>query len=200
MLVIGLTGGIGSGKTTVAKLFSERGIPIVDADIYARELTHPGKPAFQEIATHFGHEVLQKNGALDRPKLRKIIFENAKQRRWLEELLHPQIRKEMEHEIKTLKAPYCVAVIPLLLEVEFYSFINRILVVDSTPEMQLKRIASRDKMLKSEIEAIIKAQASREQRLSRAHDVIVNDGKLADLIPQVAKLHEKYLQLAAKSP
>lgn len=195
MLVIGLTGGIGSGKSTVAKLFSERGIPIIDADIVAREVTQPNKPAFKEIALHFGDEILH-NGSLDRGKLRKIIFENAKQRRWLEELLHPIIRKEMEQEIKSFNTPYCIAVIPLLLEVEFYFFINRILVVDTSPELQIKRIMSRDKTSKSEVETILKTQATREARIAKAHDLIINDGKLEDLAQQVAKLHEKYLELA----
>lgn len=195
MLVIGLTGGIGSGKSTVAKLFSEKGIPIIDADIIAREVSQPNKPAFKEIVKHFGEEILHQ-GSLDRGKLRKIIFENAKQRRWLEELLHPIIRKDMELEIRKLTAPYCIAVIPLLLEVEFYFFINRILVVDTTHELQIKRIVARDKISKEEIENIIKTQASRETRISKAHDVIINDGSLEDLTKQVAKLHEKYLDLA----
>jgi dephospho-CoA kinase len=195
MLVIGLTGGMGSGKSTVAKLFSERGIPIVDADIISRELTQPHKVAFKEIVAHFGDEILD-NNTLNRKKLRKIVFENAKQRRWLEELLHPLVRKDMEQEISQLKAPYCIAVIPLLLEVEFYYFINRILVVDTTHELQIKRIMARDKMNKDDIENILKTQANRELRLSKAHDIIVNDGKPEDLVKQVNELHEKYLELA----
>lgn len=195
MFVIGLTGGIGSGKSSVAKLFSERGVAIIDADIVAREITLPSKPAFNEIVQHFGPEILQ-NNTINRTMLRKIIFENAKQRRWLEELLHPIIRKEMEQEINAFTGPYCIAVVPLLLEVEFYSFINRILVVDTTPELQIKRIMARDKMTKTEVEAILKTQATREVRLAKAHDVIINDGKQQDLVTQVDALHEKYLQLA----
>jgi dephospho-CoA kinase len=195
MLVVGLTGGIGSGKSTVAKLFSERGIPIIDADIVAREITLPNKPAFKEIVQHFGVDILEKN-TINRPMLRKIIFENAKQRRWLEELLHPIIRRQMESQIRLLSAPYCIAVVPLLLEVEFYSFINRILVVDAAPEVQIKRIMTRDKMSKEDIETILKTQATREMRLAKAHDVIVNDGEPADLVEQVGKLHEKYLGMS----
>lgn len=195
MLVIGLTGGIGSGKTTVAKLFSERGIPIIDADIVAREVTQPNKPAFKQIVDHFGNDILHE-GSLNRRKLRKIIFDNAKQRRWLEELLHPLIRKEMENQIKSLSSPYCIAVVPLLLEVEFYFFINRILVIDTTPDLQIQRIVDRDKTSITEVESIIKTQANRETRLSKAHDVIINDGNHDALARQVSKLHEKYLALA----
>src|SRR5262245_30067916 len=125
MLVIGLTGGIGSGKSTVAKLFAERGVPIIDADIAAREVTTPNQPAFYSIVKHFGQEIVAKDGTLDRSKLRHIIFSDPKQRLWLEHLLHPQIRSKMQHQIANMTTPYCIAVIPLLLEVEFYSFINR---------------------------------------------------------------------------
>lgn len=195
MFVVGLTGGIGSGKSTVAKLFSERGIPIIDADIVAREITLPNKPAFKEIIEHFGKDILL-NNAIDRPKLRRIIFENAKQRRWLEELLHPIIRQQMENQISKISAPYIIAVVPLLLEVEFYYFINRILVVDTPEEVQVQRILERDNMTNEEVEAIIKIQAAREARIAKAHDVIHNDGSLDNLIKQVNSLHEKYLQLS----
>lgn len=197
MFVVGLTGGIGSGKSTVAKLFSERGIPIIDADIVARELTLSNKPAFIKIVEHFGKEILL-NNAIDRPKLRRLIFENAKQRRWLEELLHPLIRNEMEEQISKITAPYTIAVIPLLLEVEFYYFINRILVIDTPEEIQIQRIGTRDNMTQDEIEAIIKTQAAREARIAKAHDVIHNSGTMDELVKQVNSLHEKYLHIAQK--
>ncbi len=192
MLVVGLTGGVGSGKSTVAKLFAELGAPVIDADVIAREVTQVDKPAFASIIKHFGKEILLPDGTIDRAKLRNIIFSDSKQRLWLEHLLHPLIREEMKKQISTLTAPYCIAVIPLLLEVEFYSFINRILVVDAPEQAQVQRVITRDKATQSDIEAIIKTQASRQDRRARAHDIIINDGNKDDLIPQVEKLHEKY--------
>lgn len=196
MLVVGLTGGIGSGKSSVAALFAERGVPVIDADVIARDLTQPGKPAFAAIVKHFGEQIVLPDGSLDRAGLRQIIFSDVNNRLWLEHLLHPQIRDEMSRQIKTIHAPYCIAVIPLLLEVEFYSFINRILVVDTPEHIQLERVTQRDNSPVIQIEAILKAQAKRQDRLARAHDVIVNDGELTDLVPQVEKLHEKYLYMA----
>jgi len=193
MLIIGLTGGIGSGKTTVANLFAERGAPIIDADIIAREVTTPDKPAFQTIVKHFGPEIMQDNGTLNRTKLRQIIFKDTKERLWLEQCLHPLIRDEMSRQISHLSAPYCIAVIPLLLEVEFFSFINRILVVDTSESEQVKRTLLRDNLSKTDVEDILHNQASRAYRLAKAHDVITNDGVIDDLIPQVDRLHEKYM-------
>jgi len=195
MQVIGLTGGIGSGKSTVAKLFADLGVPIIDADVAAREVTQPNTAAFASIVKHFGKDILLPDGILNRAKLRNIIFVDAKQRLWLEHLLHPLIQKQMKQQIDQLSAPYCIAVIPLLLEVEFYSFINRILVVDAPEHAQIQRVMDRDNTSKLEIEAILKTQAQRKDRKAHAHDIIVNDGVLADLIPQVEKLHEKYSKI-----
>jgi len=195
MLVVGLTGGIGSGKSTVTRLFAERGVTIIDADVIAREITARDKPAFANIVNHFGNEIVLQDGSLDRTKLRRIIFMDSKQRLWLENLLHPLIRNEMKEQINIISAPYCIAVIPLLLEVEFYSFINRILAVDAPKSAQIERVMARDKMSKPDIEAILKAQASRKNRNAKAHDVIINDGILDNLIPQVDQLHEMYLRM-----
>lgn len=195
MLVVGLTGGIGSGKSTVATLFAEHGAPIIDADVVARAITAPDKPAFTSIVKHFGPNVLLKDGTLDRAQLRDLIFNDSKQRLWLEKLLHPLIREEMEDQIQRMSAPYCIAVIPLLLEVEFYAFINRILVVDAPESAQVKRVIARDHTSQSQVEAIIMSQAQRDARRAKAHDVISNDGTLADLIPQVNALHEMYIKL-----
>lgn len=195
MLVVGLTGGIGSGKTTVANLFSKYNIPVIDADIVARAVTTPDKPAFAKVVKHFGKEIVMPDGTLNRAKLRSIIFSDNRERLWLEQLLHPLIRDEMHKQVSTLSAPYCIAVIPLLLEVEFYSFINRILVVDAPEAAQVDRVMSRDKTTRDDIEAILKSQASRHDRVAKAHDVIVNDGVLDDLIPQVEKLHAMYTQM-----
>jgi dephospho-CoA kinase len=137
MLVVGLTGGIGSGKSTVANMFAALGVSVIDADVISREITQSGKPAFNSIIKHFGERLILPDGKLDRSQLRDIIFEDPKQRLWLENLTHPLIRDEMSRQIKNITAPYCIAVIPLLLEVEFYSFINRILVVDASEQKQI---------------------------------------------------------------
>lgn len=197
MLVVGLTGGIGSGKSTVARIFAEHGVPIIDADVVAREVTTPEKPAFASIVQHFGKEIVLSDGSLDRSKLRHIIFNDSKQRLWLENLLHPLIRNEMHEQLAALSAPYVIAVIPLLLEVEFYSFINRILVVDTSEPTQIERVMARDKSSSREdIMGIVKSQANRKDRIAKAHDIIVNDGTLEDLIPQINKLHQTYLQIS----
>lgn len=195
MLVIGLTGGIGSGKSTVADLFSKFGIPIIDADKIARDITKPETLAYREILNHFGANIAQDDGSLNRKKLRHIIFADPKERFWLEKLLHPIIIEEMQKQIDQLSAPYCIAIIPLLFEGEFYSFINRSLVVDAPEYLQIKRVIERDIGTQTEIEAIIKSQASRQDRLSRAHDTIINDGKLVDLAKRVEELHHFYLSI-----
>jgi len=195
MLVVGLTGGIGSGKSTVARMFADLGVPVIDADIVSREVTQQDQPAFTSIVRHFGEPILLPDGTLDRSRLRAIIFDDAKQRRWLESLLHPLIRDEMARQIKKMTTPYCIAVIPLLLEVEFYSFINRILVVDAPEHKQIERVVTRDKTPKAQVEAILKTQAARHDRIARAHDIITNDGVIADIASQVEKLHEKYSRM-----
>jgi dephospho-CoA kinase len=199
MLVIGLTGGIGSGKTSVAQLFAQHNVPIIDADLVARDVTMPDKPGFTSIVNHFGPDIVLANGSLDRAKLRHLIFKDSKQRLWLEKTLHPKIRENMEQQISRLTSPYCIAVIPLLLEVEFFSFINRILVIDATEDQQIQRVMLRDKALKEDVEAILNNQANRQDRCAKAHDVIINDGNLADLLPQVEKLHEFYLSLGRRT-
>lgn len=195
MLVVGLTGGVGSGKTTVANMFGELGVPIVDADESARRVTERASPALAAIAKHFGDNILKADGNLDRAQLRRLVFADAKQRLWLESLLHPLIEEDMRQHIAGFKAPYCIAVIPLLLEVEFYSFINRILVVDASESEQVRRVQIRDNVDQQAVEAILKTQARREDRLAKAHDVIINEGDLAELMLQVKALHEKYLAL-----
>ncbi len=196
MLVIGLTGGIGSGKSTVSHLFAQLGVPIIDADLIARQITESNDQALSSIIEHFGKKIVSENGALNRAVLRDIIFNHPPERLWLEDLLHPLIREEMQQQIRQLSEPYCIAVIPLLLEVEFHSFINRILVVDAPENLQIERTRHRDQIQSSQIEAILKTQAHRHDRIARAHDVIVNDGTLEDLIPQVEKLHQQYLKLS----
>jgi dephospho-CoA kinase len=196
MFVVGLTGGIGSGKSTVAALFAELGVPIIDADVIARELTTPATFAFSLIVKHFGQTILQPNGSLDRRKLRLLIFADTQQRLWLEQLLHPLILEAMQQQIAQLHTPYCIAVIPLLLEVASFSFINRILVVDTPEAEQIKRVSARDHLTPSEVDAILKTQTTREIRHAKAHDILSNDGSLEALITKVQQLHIQYLQMS----
>jgi dephospho-CoA kinase len=204
MLIIGLTGGIGSGKSTVAELFAEKGIPILDADLIARELTRPGQAALQAIKNHFGADAFYKDGTLNRSALRTIVFNQPSERQWLEQLLHPLIRERITDEAAHLARspfppPYCIVVIPLLLETQSYPFINRILVVDAPEHLQLERIMSRDQASVEDAKAIIATQLEREKRLAHANDIILNEGGLTDLIPQVDKLHTQYGKFSKNS-
>ncbi len=196
MFVVGLTGGIGSGKSTVADLFLAQGIPVIDTDQLARDLTQPTKPALKKITDLFGSEIVSPNGHLNRSKLKKMVFSDEIKRKKLEDILHPLIRAEMEVMIESFDAPYCIAMIPLLFETSVNPLINRVLVVDTPEELQISRTIARDNISSKEIEAILKTQVSRQHRLDMTDDVIVNDGIYDDLIPQVKKLHELYLSLA----
>lgn len=194
--VIGLTGGIGSGKTAVSDHFQHLGIDVIDADVAARAVVEPGRPALQAIADHFGAGVLQADGSLDRAQLRQQVFSNPEERRWLEQLTHPMIREEIARGLAAARSPYCLLVSPLLVESGQKAFVRRILVVDVPEAVQLERTAARDNNSAEQVKAIMAAQASREQRLSYADDVISNDGSLAQLHARVEALHQQYLQLA----
>ncbi len=196
MLIIALTGGIGSGKSTVAALFAQFGVPIIDTDIIARELVQKGQPALAEITQHFGAEILTADGELDRKKLRDIVFHDASKRMQLESILHPRILDTVKISITTHHAPYCILVIPLLVESKQHYPHDRVLLVDTTPALQRQRMHSRDQIADSLAQQILAAQASREQRLAIADDVINNIADPAALTAQVATLHEKYLKLA----
>ena len=197
MLVIGLTGGIGSGKSTVANLFAQHGVPIIDADIIAREVIEPDQPALLDIIDHFDTPLLQEDGSINRGKLREIIFTHPEERVWLENLLHPLIRAKIREQIAALNHAYCLVVIPLLLESKDpYPFIDRILIVDTTEALQLERASKRDDKNIESIQAILNSQIKRSDRLARAHDVILNDGEPADLEQKVDDLHKKYLEMS----
>lgn len=196
MLVIGLTGGIGSGKTIVANLFAALGVPIIDADAISREVTERDSFAQKEIVHYFGKTILKENGELNRSKLRSIIFKDADKKMWLEQLLHPLIVAEMKERISPLTSPYCIAVIPLLLEVGTISYINRILVVDTAEETQIARVSARDNIAKADAITILKTQIERKARLKGADDIIINDGLIADLKPQVEKMHIFYTKMS----
>ncbi|MDP5292148.1 dephospho-CoA kinase [Oceanimonas sp. CHS3-5] len=195
--VVGLTGGIGSGKSTVAELFAAQGVDIIDADIIAREVVAPGEPALAAIAEHFGPEVITESGELDRRALRARVFDNPQEKDWLNALLHPVIRERMVAACAASTSPYCLLVVPLLVENNLTGLCNRVLVVDVSPEVQLARTVKRDQAVEAQIRAIMAAQASREQRQAAADDVINNNSPdKAGLLQEVSRLHRQYLSLA----
>jgi dephospho-CoA kinase len=197
MLVIGLTGGIGTGKSAVADAFAALGAPIIDTDRISRELVGPGTTALRAIAEHFGSEVLSPQGTLDRSALRERIFEEPPERAWLEQLLHPLIRAEVQRRLAAQEAPYGIVVVPLLFESGFDSLVDRVLVVDAPADAQIARVLQRDAMTRSQVEAVIEAQMPRQTRLQRADDVIVNDRDLESLRAAVEALDARYRELAA---
>jgi dephospho-CoA kinase len=194
--IIGLTGGIGSGKTAVSDRFAERGITVVDADIASRAVVEPGRPALSAIAEHFGDEVISADGTLNRALLRQKVFADETERKWLEQLTHPLIRDEIISGLEQASSPYALLVSPLLVESGQSELTERILVIDVDEEVQLKRTMTRDDNPEAQVKAIMAAQASRETRLGYADEVIHNSSSLEDLDYQVEQLHQQYLQLA----
>lgn len=195
--VVGLTGGIGCGKSTVTALFAQLGVQHVDADIVAREVVMPGTPCLQAITQYFGEEILLSGGELNRAKLRQHIFTDAASKTWLEQLLHPAIRQQILAQLKALTSPYALLVAPLLLENKLNRYVQRVLVIDLPESLQLSRAMARDHADEQQIKAIMAAQLTRTERLKLADDIITNDSSISDLPPQVAALHQQYLQQAA---
>jgi len=198
--ILGLTGGIGSGKSAAAHHFAALGVHVVDADHAPRWVVEPGRPALAKIAAHFGDGVLQADGQLDRSALRTLIFSDPEQRRWLEALLHPLIRDEIANNLAQAQSPYAILVSPLLIESGQYSTTQRILVIDAPQALQIQRTLLRDNTSEQQIQAILKAQASREERLLHADDVLVNDADLKALQTEVERLHHFYLTLRGGQP
>ena len=196
VLKIGLTGGISSGKSTVAKYFAKLNIPIIDADKIAHELLEPNTTTYKKVIAHFGTKFLTAKKTLDRSKLRQLVFHDKKERLWLEKLTHPRIRSEMTKRITSLKAPYCIMAIPLLFETKASPKIDRILVVDCPKKTQIDRTHKRNNYAINQIKAIIATQINRRERLMQADDIIHNTGTIADLKEMVKKLHDYYLSLA----
>jgi len=199
MLVVGLTGGIGSGKTAVSRIFETLGAPVIDTDVLARALVAPGQPALAQIVAAFGTDCLDTSGALNRAQLRRIVFANAAKRARLEAILHPKIRACVQQRIAQLQAPYCIVVIPLLLESDMSDLVDRILVVDVPEAIQIQRVIERDRMDRAQAAAMLAAQASRAERLAIADDIIDNSGSIAALEPNTVLLHQRYLKLATRS-
>jgi dephospho-CoA kinase len=197
MLRIGLTGGIGSGKSSVAALLTTRGVPVIDTDEIAHRLTEPGRPEFDEIVRVFGQNILDPSHKIDRNKLRERVFENSDERRQLEAILHPRIREVVREKLQELHAPYCVIVVPLLFESGFLDLVDRVLVADVSESAQIQRTAARSGLTEAEIRKIMATQVNRAQRLQRADDVIDNNGDRRHLEKEVERLHQWYLSLAA---
>ncbi len=192
-MIVGLTGGIGSGKTIVANIFRALNVEVIEADQMARELVEPNLSSYNEILEHFGNEILNVDNTINRAKLRTIIFESKQERVWLEQLLHPLIKEEIKKRIKQVKENYLIVDIPLLLEANFQDLVDRVLVVDCSKQKQIERIEARDNIPHEVILKIIDSQVSQSERLSKADDVIENDGSKSELKEKVVALHHYYM-------
>ncbi|MEM7003058.1 MAG: dephospho-CoA kinase [Pseudomonadota bacterium] len=195
--IIGLTGGIGSGKTAAADHFASFGIAVVDADLASRAVVEPGQPALSNIAAHFGADILQADGSLDRTKLRHLVFADQAQRKWLQSLLHPLINAYLRDNLQAATSPYALLVNPLLFETQQHRWCSRTLLIDAPEEAQLDRTMARDQNTREQVENIMQAQASRSQRQALADDIVLNDKDLSHLHTEVDALHQAYLKLAA---
>jgi dephospho-CoA kinase len=199
-LRVALTGGIASGKSTVSNLFAQLGVPVIDSDVIAREVVAPGSALLEQIFQHFGEDLRQPDGTLDRGALRRLVFADPERRRALERLVQPAIRARSEQLTREITAPYLIHVIPLLVETHSASRFDRVLVVDCTEELQLQRLRARDGCDEAQARAMLASQASRAQRLEAADDVILNDGEPASLAYAVARLDAQYRALATSPP
>ena len=195
-MIVGLTGGIGSGKSEISRRFQALGITVIDSDEVARQVVEPSCPALQTIATHFGKNILNINGTLNRAQLRQIIFANAQEKLWLENFLHPIIREETILQLRSAKSIYVILASPLLLETTQHQMVDRVLVIDTDEELQLVRAGERDQNNREQIAKIMATQMSRTDRRAKADDIIYNHGDLAELDQQVKKLHVHYLKLS----
>jgi len=198
MFSVGLTGGIASGKTTVSNLFAALGVPVVDTDVISRKLLEPEEVAFHQALAHFGEDILLPSGAIDRARLRKIVFSDETQKSWLETMLHPLIyQRSHDAMVEHSRADYVLLVVPLLFESNFQSLVDRILVVDCPIAQQIQRVMKRDGIDESLAQKMLAQQFSNSERVARAHDIIENRDASADLASQVAVLHQSYLRLSA---
>ncbi|MFI3310363.1 dephospho-CoA kinase [Ewingella allii] len=197
--IVALTGGIGSGKSTVADSFARHGVSIVDADVIARQVVEPGQPALQALIDHFGNEIAHDDGSLNRGALRQKIFTHPEEKQWVNQLLHPLIHARTRELFAAATTPYLLWVVPLLVENGLHSVADRVLVVDVSEQTQLARTIQRDGISLQQAQSILSAQATRQQRLACADDIIDNNGGAETLEPRVASLHSRYLELAASA-
>lgn len=196
---VALTGGIGSGKSTVAEAFSRLGVNVIDADVIARKVVEPGTPALNAIAAHFGPQMLTTEGDLNRRSLRERVFAHPEDKAWLNALLHPLIQQETHRQMREATSPYVLWVVPLFVENQLFAQANRVLVVDVPRETQIFRTMQRDNVSREHAEHILAAQATREARLAAADDIIDNNGAPDAIVSDVARLHAQYLQFAAQA-
>lgn len=196
MLIIGLTGGIGSGKSTVTQLFADFSVPIIDADVIAHQITQPNQPALKLIAENISNETINNDGSLNRDKLRALIFSQPHQKQQLENLLHPLVYAEIAAQIAELNTAYCIVSVPLLIETQKTQTVDRILVIDCPEQQQIQRVMQRSQLTEVQVHAIMAAQASRAQRQAVADDIIDNSKSFIHLAEQVKKLHNSYLLLS----
>ncbi len=197
-LIIGLTGGIGSGKTVASDYFASLGVTVVDADIAARIVVERGQPALEEINLHFDGKILTDSGALNRAKLREKIFSDPAEKKWLEQLLHPLIRKEIQTQLLGSTSPYTILVSPLLIETDQYLLADRVLLIDAPESEQVQRTTQRDNNSAEQVEAIMANQASRDVRKNKADDIIINDSTLESLYKKIDQQHTTYLKISSK--
>lgn len=198
MFVVGLTGGIGSGKTTVSNYFAELGIEIVDTDIIARKIVEPKTPCLAKIAEHYGTEILLPDGTLDRKKLREIIFSQPLEKDWLESLMHPVIRRSIVEAFEHSQSAYTILATPLLFETRDTELVTRTLIIDVPPSLQVSRVTARDKVSEEQTRKITASQIDREKRLELADDIIDNSGTIEYAKQQALALHNKYLSMAKR--
>jgi len=194
-VVVGLTGGIGSGKSAAAEIFRACGVEVIDADSLAREVVEPGQPALNDIAAHFGSDILTSEGRLDRAALRKIVFSNPEHKSWLEKLLHPLIAELLQRRLNATKSPYAILESPLLLETEQHKLVDRVLVIDVNQETQVDRSVRRDGSDEELIRSIIASQINRAERIQHADDLVSNEESLEQLRENIEALHSKYLEM-----
>lgn len=196
--IVGLTGGIGSGKSAAAEIFLTLGVEVIDADSLAREVVEPGQPALADIATHFGQDILSADGHLDRAALREIVFSSPEQKSWLENLLHPLIAELLQHRLSETTSPYAVLESPLLLETDQHKMVSRVLVIDASEETQLSRAVRRDGSDAQLIRSIIASQIERSERIRRADDLVSNEDGLEQLRDRIEGLHRKYMGMTTE--
>lgn len=197
LLRVGLTGGIGSGKTTVRNFFDGLGAPTIDADEISHRITKPGQAAFDEVVALFGEESLDETGNLDRKRLRALIFDEPDLKQKLEAIIHPRVRAQIREFADRVDYPYCIICIPLLLETGAQSTVDRVLVVDAPEQLQVARVGRRDNADERQTRSIIRSQTGRAERLRAAHDIIVNDGNISDLKTRVENLHDRYMKIGS---